>query len=104
MTSILPPRPLGPVDPQFSPPRESVAPATGLPAQATDVVEAVALTVQLKDIATKRQALTQLAARMQAWQVQLRHPGLPAQAVEHARLELQATEVAIRGLARALKG
>lgn len=105
MTPILPPRPFTPTDRSAGlPPAPAPAPATtGLRAQAADVVAAVALKNELKDIAAKRLALAQLEARMLGWQGQLRHPGLPAQAVEHARHELQATEAAIRGLARALK-
>ena len=103
MTPILPPRPFTPAEGMATmPPRDAAAPGP-LPPTAAEVVEAVALKNQLKDIAAKRQALAQLEARMLAWQVQLRHPGLPAQAVEHARHELQETETAIRGLARALK-
>lgn len=103
MMPLLPPRPLTPAEgPNGAQPTPPLAP-TERPAQAADVVEAVALKNQLRDIAAKRQALAQLEARMQAWQVQLQRPGLPAQAVEHARHELQATEAAIRGLARALK-
>ncbi len=103
MTAILPPRPFTPAEAAPHVPPASLPTATELPAKAADVVTAVALKNQLKDIAAKRQALAQLEARMQAWQGQLRHPGLPLQAVEHARHELQATEAAIRGLARALK-
>jgi len=103
MTPILPPRPFTPATGTDRATPASQAGAARLPVSAADVVEAVALKNQLKDIAAKRQALAQLEARMQAWQVQLQHPGLPTQAVEHARHELQATEAAIRGLARALK-
>ncbi len=104
MTAILTPRPFTPTDAPHGAAPAPIPTDPGVPAQAADVVAAVALKNQLRDIAAKRQALAQLEARMQGWQVQLRHPGLPVQAVEHARHELQATEAAIRGLARALKG
>lgn len=103
MTPLLPPRPFTPAEATAGLQALPSQRRADLPTQAADVVEAVALKNQLRDIAAKRQALGQLEARMLAWQVQLRHPGLPAQAVEHARHELQATEAAIRGLARALK-
>ncbi len=103
MTPLLPPRPFSACERTASFPATAPEATRSVSASAADVIEAVTLKNQLKDIAAKRQALAQLEARMLAWQVQLRHPGLPAQAVEHARHELQATEAAIRGLARALK-
>lgn len=103
MTPILPPRPFTPAESAASVQHPAAPAVTDKPLPAADVVTAVALRNQLRDIAAKRQALGQLESRMQALQTQLRHPGLPPQAVDHAHHELQATEAAIRGLARALK-
>ncbi len=103
MTSILPPRPLTPAEGPAGVQQPLAEMLAGKSVPAADVVAAVALKNQLRDLAAKRQALAQLESRMQALQVQLRHPGLPAQALDHAHHELQATEAAIRGLARALK-
>lgn len=103
MTPILPPRPFTPSEIPASVRPSPDTPMVDRALPAADVVAAVKLKNHLKDIAAKRQALAQLDSRMQALQMQLRHPGLPRQAVENAHHELQATEAAIRGLARALQ-